>query len=130
MESFADWHSPDQIEGATLDELTIATEHLSGLTAAFWDKPVREDYPWLRNILSPAFKSLLDDHCNLMATALTRLGDSLPKSSEQAIHVIGSKYRPLMAKLSSGHQALSHWDYWVENLFLARMVSSQLLIVN
>jgi hypothetical protein len=120
MESFASWHSPDQIEGATLEEVTIATEHLAGLTASFWNAPARQRHPWLRNLQSDAYSSLADDYAEGIDEMVERLHESLPASANAAAHTIAPKYRALMDDLCGGNQALSHWDYRVENLFFGQ----------
>lgn len=115
MESFAGWHSPDQIEGATLDEVTIAVEALAGLTAAFWNAPLRTRYPWLRDLASDAYKTVPADYVASIDSALTLAGDTLPAGVERAARTIGNRIEPLMTRLNEGNQALSHWDYRVEN---------------
>ena len=117
MESFADWHLPDQIEGATLEEVTIATEQLAGLTATFWNAPVRERFPWLRTLKSKAYESLASDYVDNTKEAMERLHGALPRGAASAAHAIGASYPAVMEELCVGNQALSHWDYRVENLF-------------
>ena len=104
------------MDGASLKEVIIATQNLSGLTATFWDAPLIERQPWVRNYQSPAYQSLPDHYNGLIDVVLDRLGD-LPQSSGAAMRAISSNYRSMMEILSSGHQALAHWDYRVENLF-------------
>jgi aminoglycoside phosphotransferase (APT) family kinase protein len=116
MESFAGWHSPDQLAGATLEEVTVATEHLGGLTAALFDAPALERYPWLRDMHSPAYDSLADDYRSCTDIMLERL-ERLPASSAGTARRIGERFEALKEDLCTGHQALAHWDYRVENLF-------------
>lgn len=117
MESFADWHSPNQVDGATLEEVTIAVAELAGLTAAFWNAPIRKQFPWLRNLQSEAYATVPADYVASTDLALDHMGDLLPASSDKAAQRIGSRCGPLMTRLSEGNQALSHWDYRVENFF-------------
>lgn len=117
MESFAGWHLPDQTEGATLDEVTIATEQLAGLTAAFWNAPVHERYPWVRTLKSKVYEALPSDYTDNIDEAIKRLHKALPESAEMTARSIGSRYPALMEELCRGNQALAHWDYRVENLF-------------
>jgi len=117
MESFADWHSPDQVTGATLEEVTIAVGALAGLTAAFWNAPIRKEYPWIRNLQSDAYKTVPSDYVACTDLALERIRDALPESSDKAAHAIGNRCQLLMDRLNEGNQALSHWDYRVENFF-------------
>jgi aminoglycoside phosphotransferase (APT) family kinase protein len=117
MESFAGWHSPDQLTGATPEEVAIAADRLAGLTAYLFDAPAMERYPWLRNLHSSPYGSLADDYRACTDIMLDRLGDRLPEGSETAMREIGGRFEALKDLLCSGHQALAHWDYRVENLF-------------
>jgi hypothetical protein len=116
MESFDGWHSPNQINGASLKEVTIATESLCDLTAAFWNIPLQNEFPWVRTLQSSAYDSLPNDYNALTDATLDRL-DLLPEGSAAAMRMIGANYGVLKGMLSTGHQALAHWDYRVENLF-------------
>ena len=128
MESFADWHSPNQVTGATLEEIITATDALAGLTAAFWNAPIRRQYPWIRNMQSDVFESYPSDYVNNTDEALVRLGTAWPGSAEQAARTIGGRCEHLVARLTEGIQAMSLWDYRVENFFYGPDGASWLLI--
>ena len=117
MESFADWHSPDQISGASREEITTATEHLAGLTARYWGGTIREQHGWLRNLRSPCYANLPEDYLGCVDITLERIGAGMPDSSERTARRIGGNFRAVMEDQCMGPQALAHWDYRVENLF-------------
>jgi len=117
MESFADWHSPDQINGADRNETTTATQQLAGLTGRYWNLPIQSDHHWLRDLKSAAYRSLPEDYRICTGITLDRIGDGMPVSSGTAAEKIGAKFRAVMDDQCSGPQALSHWDYRVENMF-------------
>jgi hypothetical protein len=117
MESFAGWHSPDQVSGASLQQITTATKSLAGLTATFWNAPIQKEHPWIHSLTSEVFSNIANDYRESTEEALLRLGDSLPESAGANAHKIGDKYDELVNRLSKGNQSLAHWDYRVENFF-------------
>ena len=117
MERIVGWHSPDQITGATLDEVRIATEQLARLTAAFWNSPLRNRYHWLGTPLAPYYQSLPADYCAVVDGALDNFAAVSPASTEAAARRIGERMAPLLAMQAEGDHVLTHWDYRVENMF-------------
>ena len=117
MESFKGWHSPDQLTGATLDELTIAVDHLAGLTATFWNASLHEAYGWLNHPRSDTYAPIPAHYAASVDAFLERFSEALPASATQAAQVISRHFAALMEELAQGHQALAHGDYRVENLF-------------
>jgi hypothetical protein len=117
MESFKGWHSPDQLAGATLDEVTIAIDHLAGLTATFWNASVHETYRWLNHPMSDSYASVPAAYAATVDTFLERFSEALPESAAQAAPAISGHFATLMEELAQGNQALAHGDYRVENLF-------------
>jgi thiamine kinase-like enzyme len=117
MESFADWHSPDQVAGATAEEVTTATETLAGLTATFWNKPIREQHPWIRNMHSEVFANMPSEYLDNIEGSMNHIGDALPANAEETARKIGDNFDGLMSHFTEGPQVLSHWDYRVENFF-------------
>jgi hypothetical protein len=117
MESFAGWHSPDQVAGASLQEITTATKSLAGLTATFWNAPIQKEHPWIHSLTSEVFSNVANDYRESTEEALLRLGDSLPKSACDNARTIGLRFDDLVDRLSNGNQSLAHWDYRVENFF-------------
>jgi hypothetical protein len=117
MESFSDWHSPDQIKGATTDEITIATRELAKISATYWNKPIQTQHPWIRDMNSSVYDSLQPDYIACTDIALDRMHDALPASTERAARRIGPAINELKHRNGQGNQTLAHWDYRVENLF-------------
>jgi len=117
MESFATWYSPDQVAGADEAAVRIATEHLAGLTARFWNAPIRERHPWLRFPGSAAYDSVPTDYQACVDVMLERLGGDLPASTAHAARTIAPRMRAVLDDQAQGPQALAHWDYRVENMF-------------
>lgn len=117
MESFKDWHSPDQITGATLDEVTTAVSHLAGLTAAFWNAPLHETHDWLNHPTSDTYALVPAHYAATVDAFLEQFSAALPASARQAAPAISRNFSALLGELSEGPQALAHGDYRVENLF-------------
>lgn len=117
MEGFGAWHSPDQIAGATAQEVALAVDGLAGLAAAFWNRPPRDAFPWLRAADSPAYASLPGDYAACLPTALERFQAAWPAGSAGSLARIAEGYGALRQAIPGRTQVLSHWDYRVENLF-------------
>ena len=117
MESFADWYSPNQADGGTLREVTIAVEALVGLTAKFWNAPIRQSNPWLRTIKSDVFESLPDDYAASLSPFMERFNGVLNSEAESTAETISKALPRILDLLNSGNQAMSHWDYRLENFF-------------
>lgn len=119
MEGLRGWHSPDQIAGATAQEVSIAVNALAGLAATFWNAPPLEAFPWLRAADSSAYASLPHDYAACLPLALERFESIWPKGSSRSLARIAEGYGALREAMLKRTQVLSHWDYRVENLFFA-----------
>lgn len=117
MESFAGWHSPDQVSGASLTEIEIAVDTLAGLTAAYWEAPLQSRHPWVRDVTSAAYVTLPGDYQASGVIATDRYEKFLPASGARAIAEIGGAFAEVMRLVQESTRALAHWDYRVENLF-------------
>jgi hypothetical protein len=117
MESFTDWHSPDQVKGATVEEIAIAAEELAKITAAFWNAPLHSKFHWVRNMASAPFATYQDDYLASIQETLSRTDGFVPDSSEKIISTIGPSINEIRSMCCQGNQALAHWDYRVENFF-------------
>jgi hypothetical protein len=117
MEAFTDWHSPDQIAGATAEQVAIAADELAGLASAYWNDQPQARLPWLKSADSQAFASLPEDHAACLPVALERFEGSWPGGAAETLQRISTRYADIRRAIINGTQVLSHWDFRVENLF-------------
>lgn len=117
MEGFGTWHSPDQIVGASAEEVTIAVSALSGLAATYWNNPPIRAFPWLRSPDSPAYASLPQDYAACVPILLDRFERDWPGGSARPLKQIAGSYARIQQALLRRPQVVAHWDYRVENLF-------------
>jgi hypothetical protein len=119
MEGFADWHSPDQITGASADEVRGAVTGLASLASTYWDAKPGERYPWLKSADSAQFATLPDDYAACLPEFLNRFEHLLPAGAAGTLAAIGERYARIQQTIARGTQVLAHWDYRVENLFFS-----------
>ncbi len=117
MEAFTDWHSPDQVTGATAEQVAIAAGELAGLASAYWNEQPQSRFPWLRSADAQAFASLPEDHAACLPVALDRFEDLWPEGAAETLQPISERYAAIRDAIINGTQVLSHWDFRVENLF-------------
>ncbi|MEE4362071.1 MAG: phosphotransferase [Pseudomonadales bacterium] len=117
MEAFTDWHSPDQLEGATAEEVAIATRALSSLASTYWESPPLKRFPWLKTATSPAFASMPSDYAACVPELLTRFEARWPANASATLDRISAGYAGLQQAVATGTQVLAHFDFRVENLF-------------
>lgn len=120
MESFADWHSPDQIAGATEAEIITAVEALAGLTATFWNMPLQQTQPWIHTINSGPYATAADDYVKCTPESLQRFDDLWPSGTPALAERIGQRLQSVQCNIECGTQVLAHGDYRVENLFYSK----------
>jgi hypothetical protein len=117
MEGFTDWHSPDQIVGATAEQVAIAVVELAGLASTYWNAPPTAEYPWLKAADAPVYDSLPEDYTACLPILLERFRDDWPDVAPRILTTISENYAAVRNAIIAGRQVLSHWDFRVENLF-------------
>lgn len=120
MERIVGWRSADQVEGASVEDVTVATEQLARLTAAFWNSPLRGRYHWLGTPLAPYYSSLPDLYGVALESALDNFAAVSPDSTGTNARRIGAGMAALLATEAEGDHVLTHWDYRLENMFYGR----------
>lgn len=117
MESLGGWHTPDQVEGASLDEIRTATAALAGLTAAFWNEPLLKQHRWMKNARDDVFSGVPEMYRGCIETAVGRFGQAAPVATLTMAEKLGQAQEAILDAQVSGTQVLSHWDYRVANFF-------------
>jgi len=119
MEGFTDWHSPDQLAGASAAQVAMAVSELAGLASAYWNAPPTDVYAWLKTADDPAYDTMPGDYAACLPTLLARFGDDWPDHATGTLTAIGDNYARVRQAIVAGTQVLSHCDFRVENLFFS-----------
>ena len=111
------WYSPDQIEGATREEMEKAIRGLAPLTATYWNSRLRQSVDWLGDSLADYYLKISADYLTSREGFLERFADRLPADIESTVDRIGAAKGGLLHAQAQGTYALTHWDFRVENMF-------------
>jgi aminoglycoside/choline kinase family phosphotransferase len=122
-------YSPDQIAGASLEEVQLAIDHLARLTATFWDSPLRATHSWMGNANADFYRSSLTDYPASIDEVMERFGSGIP-GMEAAARGIAAHLGEIHDYLCEGVQVLTHWDYRVENMFFHRSDPDQFVLLD
>ena len=117
MELMEGWYSPDQLAGATREEIESAVHSLCALTAAYWNSPLKGQISWLGTSRSDYYQQSIEDYRSFAEPFIDRFADAMPASAPLAIYRIRDAMPALLDHLATGEYALAHWDYRVENMF-------------
>jgi hypothetical protein len=117
MEAFTDWQSPDQISGATAEQVAIAVAELAGLASTYWNTPPTDEFSWLKTADDPVYDSLSADYAACLPILLERFRADWPDQATGTLTAISENYAGVRQAIIDGTQVLSHWDFRVENLF-------------
>lgn len=117
MESFSNWRSPDQVVGATKEEVETAVDGLVTLASTYWNQPRLSEISWLNQFNAAAWDQIDSQLPDSVDEALRRLGNLAPASMESSARAIVPHANWFRHTASVGNQVLSHQDYRVENFF-------------
>ena len=115
LEFMADWHTPDQIIGASRHQIEKAIDALIPINTQYWNRT--DELPWLPNSKAPFMVQLADDMVANRQKFLDRFGHLLTVSQQQKLDQIIAYYPKFADIFTQGTQTLTHWDYRVENIF-------------
>ncbi|MGB2482498.1 MAG: oxidoreductase family protein [Pseudomonadales bacterium] len=115
LEFMADWHTPDQIIGASRHQIERAIDALIPINTQYWNRT--NELPWLPNSKAPFMMQLADDMVSNRQNFLARFGHLLTAGQHQKLDQIISYYPQFADVFTRGTQTLTHWDYRVENIF-------------
>ena len=117
MEFMNGWYSPDQVAGATREEVEKAIRGLAPLTASYWNSPLRGRIQWLGDSQSDYYRKISADYPSSIDGFLERFGDQMSPDIERTLNRIDRASDAILKAQAEGTYALTHWDYRVENLF-------------
>lgn len=117
MEFMDGWYSPDQIAGASREEVEKAIRALASLTASYWNSPLRNQIRWLGDSQAAYYRRISADYPASIDGFLERFGDLMPPDIESTLQRISRANDAILHAQAQGTYALAHWDYRVENLF-------------
>ena len=115
LEYMADWHTPDQIVGASRHQIEMAIEALIPINTQYWNRT--QELSWLPDSKAPFMLQLADDMVANHQVFLERFGHLLSESQRQKLEQIIAYYPRFAEIFTQGTQTLSHWDFRVENIF-------------
>jgi hypothetical protein len=120
MEFMDGWYSPDQVAGATREEVEKAIRGLAPLTAGYWNSPLRGRVDWLGDAEADYYQNISADYLTSREGFLERFAHRLPPDIERVLEQIGRSNNALLHEQTQGTFALAHWDYRVENMFFKK----------
>ena len=126
MEYMDGWSSPDQLTGASHQQIKSALKELTKISAPFWGKT--EVVSWLPDFQTDFLRDTIEDMRACETVFFDRFGDDLSVSREDFSRMVEA-WPTILDKLSEGTLTFTHYDYRVENLFFSQD-SNQVAVID
>ena len=117
LEFMDGWHTPDQISGATEEEIFKAIEGLVSINSSYWGETNQVE--WLPDMLDDYMYKAKDDIITHQPEFLERYEHIMTSSRKEDLNKISKFYPTLAEILSQEPLTLTHFDYRVENIFFS-----------
>ncbi len=126
LEYMDGWYNPDQIKGASKQEIDVAIEGLIPISTQFWG--TIKEIDWVPDMKEDYMLKLVDDMVEYQPEFLKRFGYLMNDSRRGNLSKIVDYYPKFPEIFSNGLLTLAHWDYRVENLFFTPEVDDLTVI--
>ena len=117
LEFMDGWHTPDQIAGASKEEIFKAIEGLISINSSYWGETSKVE--WLPGMLDDYMYKAKDDIITHQPEFLLRHKHIMDSSRQKDLRKISEFYPTLCEILSQEPLTLTHFDYRVENIFFS-----------
>ena len=107
--------APDQLEGMSITQASVAASALAQLHGRFWQRT--NDIDWVPSVVHERIKALSAVWPDLWASFSVRFADVLPAGAIAAGEQIRDHYWSLMCTLGDRPWTLLHQDFRCDNLF-------------
>jgi hypothetical protein len=129
MQDMTNWHWPDQLAGATLQQAERCVDALAQLGATHWGADF-SSHPWLPDMRAPVLRQVVDDYRQSVPEALSRLAAFVSPEARAACERISRSMDWICEALAQPPLILTHYDCRLENFVFADARASAVALID